>query len=163
MCYKGFEMLSYVYLRRTYNSFVKSSKILAFSPSDKTTKDFKLNKIFKTFKYVYGILSLLLFIFCGLLCFNFMSKIKKQNQLHYNKVVSINYEDAKAFDFLIESGRSRLKKGDVKAAYSEFILASKIKPNHLELHQLTAETLSVLCEKDKQFCKALDVLLGSNL
>ncbi|MFS4481986.1 hypothetical protein ACKGJY_03130 [Hyunsoonleella sp. 2307UL5-6] len=92
-----------------------------------------------------------------------MSKIKKQNQLHYNKVVSINYEDAKAFNFLIESGRSRLKKGDVKAAYSEFILASKIKPHHLELHQLTAETLSVLCEKDKQFCKALDVLLGSNL
>lgn len=161
MGYMGFGMQSNVYKRHPKKPFATHNSVPKFSPFKKNSKSTKSKKDSDENKYFSGVALILLFMLCALLSFNFGFKIKKQNQFHYSKQERINYTDVKAFKFLITSGKSRLRQGNIKGAYSEFVLASRIQPNHQELQHLIIETLSIMCASNEAFCKELDVKLMS--
>ena len=68
-------------------------------------------------------------------------------------------KNKEAFDFLLKSGKKRLKNNEITGAYSEFNLAHNIYPNNKELNQLLIETLSILCENDSKYNMKLDFFL----
>lgn len=70
--------------------------------------------------------------------------------------------DNKAFEFLINSGKSRLISNNLKGAYSEFKLAHAIYPENEELNTLMIETLSVLCKDENAYCSDLDAILSKS-
>lgn len=156
MGYMGFGMQSNVYKRRPKKPFAEHNCVPTFSAFKKISKSIESKKDTDQNKYFSGVALILLFIFSLLLCINFGLKIKEQNQLYYAKVESTNHIDIKAFNFLIKSGKSRLMKGNIKGAYSEFELASRIHPHHQELQNLILETLSILCTSNEEFCAELD-------
>ena len=72
-------------------------------------------------------------------------------------------QDKQAFNFLLNSGKTHLKRNNVVGAYSEFILAYRVNPNNKELNQLLIETLSILCVNDENYCGELDDLMNLTL
>lgn len=71
--------------------------------------------------------------------------------------------DAETFLFLMRAGQVELAKGNLVAAYNEFVLAQKIKPKDELLNQLLLETFSSLCANENQFCEALDFAMCNGL
>ncbi|MBC2845240.1 hypothetical protein [Winogradskyella flava] len=77
---------------------------------------------------------------------------------HKHEINTTTERDIKAYNFLTKSGEKRLKLGNYKGALSEFKLAHNIQPNSTEVNQLLLEVISILCEKDDNYCEEYDSL-----
>ncbi|BAO77506.1 hypothetical protein [Winogradskyella sp. PG-2] len=83
-----------------------------------------------------------------------------QARIHNIEVIALKIsKDNQAFDFLMNSGKKRLRSGNIYDAYSEFKLAVAIKPVNEEVNQLLLETISMLCEENENYCNELENLI----
>lgn len=159
--YMGFGMQSHVYKKRARKPFSKRSKIVAFVPLHTNLRIFKLRKRASENLKVNGIDLILAVLISLFLIFSFVNNVKRYTASHYLEVqTKVQERDSVAFNFLINSGISRLKQDNATGAYSEFKLAYQIDSSNKELYQLLTETLSALCTDDVKYCEELDDLLN---
>ncbi|GAA3581580.1 hypothetical protein [Snuella lapsa] len=155
--YMGFGMQYWLYKKRPRKTFAKRKRIQSFSSLDKYSRAFKVRPHIKENEPLVGAISLLLamvLLFFATFC---SGQFVDYSKAHYDKQAkSMGLANDKAFNFLINSGKSRLLSNDISGAYSEFNLAYKLKPDSYELHELLVETLSILCAKNIAYCVKMD-------
>lgn len=158
--YMGFGMESWIYKRNPRDPFAKRDRMQSFSALPNYNQEFELKYHKIENKRHYGLLTILvvigLSIMAGFSCYKFNRYTTKHTKLVDERLCIENRE---AFDFLLNSGYSRLKRGDVVGAYSEFVLAYKIDNHDEKLNALIIETLSILCDREAEYCSKLDIFM----
>lgn len=158
--YMGFGMQSWVYKRRPRKSFSKRGRVPSFSPLPKYSRTFTLKPKVKENSKALTLLLMFSLITLFVLMFiwkqDFQEYSRKQRAIVEN---SINKMDEKAFVFLINSGKDRLKSNRPIDAYYEFNLAFNINSGDEELNKLLTETLLILSARDDKYSNELDKLL----
>lgn len=153
MGYMGFGLQKWIYTMRPRKPYsIQRKGSFTEIPSYKIK--FKLQPSKDIRPYNFGILLVLLLV----LVVGFsVPKWLSQAKAHQKKVTALKtYKANKAFDFLMTSGKRRLKVGNLSGAFSEFKLAKAIQPNHPELKQLYFETLRKLCIQNEVNCTPFD-------
>lgn len=117
-------------------------------------RSFKLQPSKNKGNYNLGILLLLIFLFVvGFSIPNWLEHAR----INDKEEIALRVEkNNMMFNFLMTSGKERLVNGNVSGAYSEFKLATELKPNDKELNILLYETLSILCFDYNEHCDDLD-------
>ncbi|GAA4969873.1 hypothetical protein [Algibacter aquimarinus] len=162
MGYMGFGMQSWVYKKRPRKPFSKRGRIPSFSPFQEYSRTFKIKSHTKESKYKYTLWGIIFFISLIFLVTNYTKKFTLYtNEKSIVRIKAAEKIDNRAFVFLIKSGKKRLISNNIIGAYSEFNLAYQIKPNNEELNQLLIETLSILCDKNTDYCDDLNYHLDS--
>ncbi|OUS00860.1 hypothetical protein A9Q86_08895 [Flavobacteriales bacterium 33_180_T64] len=159
----GLGMASWIYKQRPRKPFSKRKSKPTCNTLPSYNRTFKLQPSKKS-NDLYIIISVLLL---GLLFFSLSFKIPQfidySNTLNAKKQERIERNNTAAFQFLMNSGLSRLRGNNYIGAYSEFKLAHDIYPNNEFLNQLIIETLSALCENDNAYCDDLEFKLKNTL
>ena len=153
--YMGFGMQKWIYNRKLRKPF-NIQKRPTCNTINNYQRKFKLQPS-KNNDIVPFFLSL--FILTTFLLIMVTKKSDFENYIsNRNSQISLKEERESnmAFNFLLKSGSSRLASKNYKGAYSEFMLALKIKPNHNEARELLLETVQLICENDNTLCKDLD-------
>jgi len=160
MGYSGLGMQNWIYKRKLHKPFTKRGKVPTFHSLPKHSRTFKLKPTIKTNKRLFGFKIICIIIVLGFFTYTFSTKFiaheKVYNQSSKNGTV---YKNEIAFDFLLNSGISRLSRNNVSGAYSEFVLAYRIKPENEQVINLLIETTSILCKKQADYCIELEKFL----
>ncbi len=158
--YMGFGMQKWIYSRKSRTKLYVRETIPSFTSLPKYSRTFQLKASVKENKLLNGILAIGIAISLIILSGSFIKKYTDYSN-EQTKQVTIynNYENEKAFNFLVESGISRLAGNNIIGAYSEFKLAHEIHQNDEKFNQLFIETLSILCNDDEKYCNELDYFL----
>ena len=157
MGYMGFGMQKWIYSRKPRKAFHKG-RIPSFTAVDNYSREFSLKHRPKSKAWQLGLIGVLIVaIIAFFIIVNKPSFIAHANEVNTLTKQRIDIEDARAFEFLYNSGWQRMKAGQYKSAYSEFKLAYAIRQDDAGLNQLILETLSLLCEEDTTYCAELDI------
>ncbi len=162
--YMGFGMQTWVFKRRPRKPFTKGGRISSFYPLHQNLRTFKPKpKVKENSKGIELILALAVIIL-SLSIFMWINDFVEYSEQHRISVEKsmLRMED-KAFTFLMASGKQELMSNDIAAAYSEFILAYKIRPEDEEVNQLLIETLSMLCAENIKHCIELEEFLNRSI
>ena len=155
MGFMGFGMQKWIYTMRPRKPFSMQRKG-SFTVIPTYSRKFKLQPSKNKGNYNFGIL---LFLIMVIVISFAIPNWLTQARIHHKEVIALRIsKDNKAFDFLMNSGKKRLLKGNINGAYSEFKLAIAIMPFNSEVNQLLFETISLLCQENEDFCKELDEL-----
>jgi hypothetical protein len=158
--YMGFGMQKWIYSRKPRKKLYVKERIQSFTALPKYSRTFTLKPSVVDNKIHKGMLTILVVISFIIIITSAFSNFKKYSNEHTKQVTNyINYKNKKAFNFLVYSGKNRLRERRILGAYSEFKLAYSIYPNNIEIQQLLNETLSILCEDNSDYCNELDKLL----
>lgn len=161
--YMGFGLQKWIYSRKPRTKMYVRNRLSSFTPLINYSRNFQLKPSIRENKLLNGILTIGILIFMVILMSLLIQKFTIYSKRQSEKIITMNgIENQKAFNFLINSGTNQLKQDNITGAYSEFLLAYEIYPNNEELYQLLIETLSILCEDDKVYCKDLDILMVSH-
>jgi len=160
--YMGFGMASWIYKQRPRKPFSMRRSKPTCNTLETYNREFKLQPSKKASKlYIYFVLIVIILASVG--CYYKMPEFIAYSDNIYlqkqEKEIRLNNE---AFNFLINSGVSRLRQDNLIGAYSEFKLAYNIYPKNEKLNQLLIETLSILCENNNSYCSDLDDILRKN-
>ncbi|WCO03318.1 hypothetical protein [Psychroserpens ponticola] len=149
MGYMGFGMMSWTYKQRARKPFSKRKGKPVYSTLTKYSSSLVEVVIVCVFLVAFYVM---------------IPRIAdKGNDRRQQEQSTREYQDHRAFKFLMNSGKQRLKRNRVEEAYSDLKLAHDIKPNDEKINQLLIETLSILCVNDNNYCKALDRMLNCSL
>ncbi|MFL1012701.1 hypothetical protein [Flavisericum labens] len=153
-------MQKWIYSRSPKKRLFEKRRLPSFNEIPKYSRTFSLKPNKKENKELNGVLIVLIVVGLLFVVFSSLTSFKHYSNHHTKQVAQYkNYRNTKAFEFLMDSGKSRLHQGRILDAYSEFKLAHKIHPKDKELNEILTETLSILCDRNSQFCKELDDLL----
>ena len=159
--YMGFGMQSWIYKKNPRKPFAKRERIPSFNSLPKHNKDFTLKYNRKENKKLNGLLTVLIIVVSVFLVSFLYSQFNEYSKEQSQSIVEkMRIENNYAFNFLFNSGYSRLKNSNYLGAYSEFKLAYNLNSENEELNQLLLETLSILCEKDEKYCAELDEFMN---
>ncbi|MBU2929819.1 hypothetical protein [Winogradskyella psychrotolerans] len=120
------------------------------------SRKFKLQYSNNEGSYNFGII--LFFVMVLVIALSIPHWIEDSKLRHQNEIAWAIKKDNYAFNFLLKSGKSRLHKGRISEAYSEFKLAYAIRPDNVELKALLSETLEILCLDYNVHCDDLHKL-----
>lgn len=155
MGYMGLGMQKWIYTMRPRKPFSLERKG-SINTIPLYRRKFKIQPSQKSYQTFIGIAIILMFIIVTVAGMNsFMSYSHQINQEILENRRSLNLY---AFEFLINSGKDRLKQGNYVGALSEFELALNIFPCNEKCQMLYFETISLLCENENKYCKKLDHL-----
>lgn len=160
--YMGFGLQKWIYSRKPRIKLYERERITSFTSLPKYSRTFKLQPSATENKKYMGLITVIVGIsFIVIISFAYRDFIDYSN--NHTKQITVNYnnQNKKAFNFLIKSGKNRLKENRVLDAYSEFSLAYNINPNDENLNHLLIETLSVLCNENISYCNELDNMLDT--
>ncbi len=155
--YMGFGMQKWIYSRNLRRQLYMRDRIPSFTSLPKYSRTFTIKPKIKERPKLKGILIILIVfsvvLIGGVNYKNFISYSNRQTVLvnDFSKL-----KDKKAFNFLLNSGKSRIYRNDIIGAYSEFKLAYNIDLVNKELNQLFIEILYILCDQDDKYCNELD-------
>lgn len=155
--YIDLEANNRVYKKSSNSSCIKTKRLSIFKPKPSKKENKKLDRFLITSFIISSFILGFITISLAKSFTNYSNNISKLTK--ERKVLM----DKQAFNFLLNSGKTYLKRNNVIGAYSEFILAYKVNPNNEELNQLLIETLSILCEKNEKYCSELDELMNTDL
>lgn len=159
MGYMGFGMLSWVYNMKPRKPFSVERKT-SFTAVPVYKRKFKLQHSKPSTKKV-ALIALIILLIVTPVSFSMVNQFLKHSKTITTAKQKLDKkEDEIAFDFLLESGINRLYSKDYKGAFSEFKLAYKINPKHLQTQTLIIETLTVLCVNNNDYCSYLDKFLN---
>jgi len=159
--YMGSGLQQWIYSRNPQKKMFKKQPLKSFTALPKYSRTFKLQANRKENKKLNGFITILLVFSALVLSVFTIQKFTIYSKNHQKYVVDItNKKNLETFNFLVDSGKNRLKHREVKAAYAEFILAYKLYPKNEELNKLLIETLSILCSENNKYCNHLDVMLS---
>ncbi len=155
--YMGFGMQSYVYKRRPRKPFDKHTKVPSFSPLTEPPRTFT-PKAHKKENNIESALRLIIYtVFFLVVSVLLMNRLNTYfNDHRFNLEQGLKTRDNNAFNFLFNSGKRRLSRGNLEGAYKEFVLAYAIQSNHEELNQLLVETSGALCHENNIYCQKLE-------
>ncbi|WP_299887843.1 hypothetical protein [uncultured Lacinutrix sp.] len=158
--YMGFGMQSWIYKRKMRKPFSKRGKVPTFNPLQKYSRTFKLKPTIKRNKRLSGFITVFTIVTLVFFTFLFCNKFFEHEKA-YNRPINVakTYKNTTAFNFLLNSGISRLSNNNVHGAYSEFVLAHKINPDNDQVINLLIETTNILCEEDIYYCNELEKFL----
>ena len=149
MGYMGLGLQKWIYGMRPRKPYSMQRKG-SFTEVPTYSRAFKLQYSNNEGSYNFGIvLFVVMVLLIALSIPRWLEDSKKRHQ--YELALAIQ-KDNDAFTFLLKSGKSRLHKGRISGAYSEFKLAYAIKPNNKELNSLLLETLEILCLDYNRHC-----------
>lgn len=163
MGYSGLGMQSWIYKRKLHRPFSKRSKVPTLASLPLYSRTFTLKPKSKESRRVVGyttIAIILLFFSASYILGNKLHQYEA-SRLRNQAIVQSEHNDT-AFQFLVNSGKSRLSKNNVSGAYSEFVLANKIYPKNKNVINLLIETTHILCVEDQRYCDALQHYLDYN-
>ena len=164
MGYMGFGMQKWIYSRNPRKKLFVKERIPLFNPLQSYYKEYSIKPNFIENIKINGFLVFLIgmgFIIVSTIIF---TEFSNYSNIHSKEMMEMRiYKNDKAYNFLINSGKERLKTDNVLGAYSEFKLACNIYPKREELQQLIAETLSILCERNQKYCNELDDFLNKGI
>lgn len=151
----AFGMQKKVYEARPRKPFSKRRKP-SFAALPKYKRGFEMQPSKNKGSYNLGII---LFLTIAIIVSLSIPKWLTHSRKHYQEVITLKEtKDNQAYSFLVRSGENRLKTQNYVGALSEFKLAHNIRPNSEEVNQLLLEVISILCEKDKSYCKEYESL-----
>ncbi|MDO5980398.1 hypothetical protein [Flavivirga spongiicola] len=155
--YMGFGLQKWIYSRNPRKKLYVKERISSFTALPKYSRTFTIKPSIKENKILVGFLTITTVIgFAIILNSCYKHFVVYSNERSKQIAIYKTDKDNMAFNFLLNSGKNRLKQHRIVAAYSELNLAYAIRPNDKELNQLLIETLSILCSKDIAYCDALD-------
>lgn len=155
MGFMGFGMQKWIYTMRPRKPFSMQRKG-SFTKVPVYKREFKLQPSKNKGGYNFGIAFFLIIV--AVLVFQ-MPKWLNQARIHHKEVIELaENRDNNAFEFLMSSGKKRVLIQNYSGAFSEFKLAKAIKPNNSEVNLLLLEVISLLCEKNEEYCKEFDDL-----
>lgn len=158
--YMGLGLQQWIYSRDPQKKMFQKNGLKSFTALPKYSRTFTLQPSRKENKKLNGFLTV-----SSVICFLILSYFTYHTFLNYstNHVQDLReiraFKKQEAFNFLVNSGESRLRKNEISGAYAEFKLAHKINPKDEELNQLIIQTLSILCSENNSYCNALDTML----
>lgn len=159
--YMGFGMQQWIYTRIPKKKMYKRERIPSFTPLDKYSRTFAIKPSVKENKTLRGLITLCFISFTIVVLIVYLPKFTAYSNGHTQSVhEALKKQNITAFNFLINSGKNRLRTNRVLEAYKEFKLAYAINSNNDELQILLTQTLSILCEKDLKYCNELEVFLN---
>ncbi|MFT4612248.1 MAG: hypothetical protein ACJA1H_003022 [Glaciecola sp.] len=160
--YTGFGMSSWIYKQGPRKAFSKRKRRPTCNTLPSYSRQFKL-KPSKNEREIYIGFGLLLVI---LIMFGLYYKVPEFTDYSHNRAIQnqkrIERNNRFAYDFLMNSGQSRLTSNNLVGAHSEFKLAHAIYPQDDCVNQLLIETLVALCLDDTKYCSELDVILTTS-
>jgi hypothetical protein len=160
--YTGFGRSSWIYKQGPRKAFSKIKRRPTCNTLPTYSRQFKL-KPSKDEREIYIGFGLLLVI---LIAFGLYYKVPEFTDCSYNRTIQnqkrIERKNRFAYDFLMNSGQSRLTSNNLIVAYSEFKLAQAIYPQDDCVNQLLIETLVALCMDDTKYCRELEVILTTS-
>ncbi|WP_179007911.1 hypothetical protein [Winogradskyella forsetii] len=155
MGFMGFGMHKWIYTMRPRKPFSMQRKG-SFTVVPTYSREFKLQPSKNRGGYNFGII---LFFFIALAVSLTIPRWMEASRLRHQQELAWSIKkDKYAFDFLLKSGKWRLKKGRISGAYSEFKLAYAIQPENEELNELLLETLEILCYDRGTDCEDFELL-----
>ncbi|WP_044398133.1 hypothetical protein [Lacinutrix sp. Hel_I_90] len=163
MGYSGLGMQSWIYKRKLHRPFSKRGKVPTFASLPSYSRTFALKPKSKENRRAVGFttIAIILLFFSALYILG--SKWHQyESSLERKRVIVHSECNETAFQFLLNSGKSRLSKHNVSGAYSEFVLAHKIDPKNENVVNLLIETTHTLCIEDQRYCDALEYYLDYN-
>jgi len=151
MGYMGLGLQKWIYGMRPRQPFSMQRKG-SFTAVPTYSRKFKLQYSNNKGSYNFGII--LFFVMVLVIALSIPRCLEDARLRHKEELAWVIQKDNDAFNFLLKSGKSRLHKGRISGAYSEFKLAYAIKPDHKELNALLLETLEILCLDYNRHCDA---------
>lgn len=163
MGYSGLGMQSWIYKRKLHRPFSKRGKVPTFASLPSYTRTFILKPKSKENRRVVGFttIAIILLFFSALYILGSKWHQYESSRERNRALVHSEFNDT-AFQFLLNSGKSRLSKNNVSGAYSEFVLANKIDPKNENVVNLLIQTTYILCIEDQRYCDALEQYLDYN-
>lgn len=155
MGYMGLGMQKWIYGMRPRQPFSMQRKG-SFTAVPTYSRKFKLQYSNNKGSYNFGII--LFFVMVVVIALSIPCWMEDYRLRHKQELAWAIQKDNYAFNFLLKSGKSRLNKGRISGAYSEFKLAYAIKPDNTELNVLLFETLEILYLDYNRHCDDLQKL-----
>lgn len=160
MGYMGLGMHKWIYSRNPQKKLFEKNRLPLFTPIPRYSRTFKLQSNPKENKLRAGILTVVIIIgFIIVLNYFYNQFTVHSKEISKQTMVTENIKNNQAFEFLLKSGKNRLKENRMLMAYSELKLAQALRPDDEELNNILIETLSIICNNDNKYCNELDTLL----
>lgn len=159
MGYMGMGMQKWIYKMKPRKPFsMKRKDSFTKIPLYKRTFKIQPSKS-SAYSYLLGVFLFLLFLVITISIIPKWMSYEAEN--HLAIIESEQHKNDFTFNFLMNSGKKRLKNGNLIGAYSEFKLAKAIFPKHKRLNQLFLETTTSLCLNKGLYRKYLDTIILS--
>lgn len=153
MGYMGFGMQKWIYTMRPRRPFSMDRKS-SFTSVPVYKREFNGKDYRNKTSLFLGIVLMIVLLICAVSFYPLFKSYHKEHRISILELERIQSE--KAFNFLMESGRYRLRNNNFKGAYSEFELALAIFPDNKQAKSLYLETVFILCFNDNIHCEKLD-------